>query len=70
MSQTNVFLSEVQYIAGGILQPGVYIVLTVVVPCDSDDVLGFGFDIRFFDIRIDQQKCDNKQQNKTNQRVE
>ncbi|UCG07646.1 MAG: hypothetical protein JSV83_03060, partial [Desulfobacterales bacterium] len=70
MSQTNVLLSEVQYVTGWIPQPGVYIVLTVVTPCYRDDELGFGFDIRFFDIRIDQQKCDNKQQNKTNQSIE
>jgi hypothetical protein len=70
MSQTNVFLSEVYHVAGWILQPGVYIVSTVVVPCNRDDELGFGFDIRFFDIRINQQKCYNKQKNKPNQGIE
>jgi hypothetical protein len=70
MSQTNVSLSEVQHVAGRILQPGVDIILTVVVPCDRDDELGLGFDIRFFDTRVNQQKCDNEQKNKAHQRIE
>jgi hypothetical protein len=56
MSHTHVSLSEMYHVTGWILQPGIYIVTTVVAPCDSDDELGLGFDIRFFDTRIDQQK--------------
>jgi hypothetical protein len=70
MRQTCFSLFEEQHIAGWILQPGVYIIFTVVVPGDGDNKLGFGFDICSFDARVDQQKCDDKQKNKTNQRIE
>ena len=70
MRHPHISLSEVDHVAGWILQPGVNIISTVVAPGNRDDELGFGFNISFFDTRVDQQEGDDKQQDKANQRIE